>query len=106
MLSSIPLIKQTIDRPVKLANCARLCMKIERHIKSCVSCGFDQDQLSQRNDIFIRPYLRVPELLNLLHEFLAQMWLLVKSWHPVEVVLVNELRVQVRFGFDILVSDF
>lgn len=91
---------------MKLAQGARLSSETERNVKSGVSRGLNQDQMSQGKDIFIFPDLEVLKFLQFMLEFHRQSRCLIETWSPIEVVHIDEIRVYSSFSLDITMSHF
>lgn len=58
-IPSVPLVEQAINHTMILTDRTRLSSEIERDIERCISSGFNQDELSQRQDMSVLPDLKV-----------------------------------------------
>jgi hypothetical protein len=105
IVSTIPLIKKAIKIAMKLAKMTSLRFEVKTYVKSRVSWRFNQDQLGQRNDIFVVPNLSFLEFTEFVLKFLTEMGLLIKAWHPIETVFVNYFAVYSCFCFDLFICN-
>jgi hypothetical protein len=71
MVTTISLVKQTVNRPMVLAGAAGSSLKVETHVKSGVPCGLNQDQLSESQRVLILPHLSAFKLFHLLEKVLG-----------------------------------
>jgi hypothetical protein len=65
VLTAIPLIQKAIDSAMVLGVYAGFCLKAERDIEGGVPSRLNQDELSQRQCVFVMPNLRFLKLFQL-----------------------------------------